>query len=221
MKLAYSLLDKPILIEENRISVLIIENALELRRAIGALKRQVSGADGEFVLSENGEIADIAKKADLVTDLFAIELDSKKMASKVTQYAVRAASDYSEEYQKIITQLNMLAAKVSTQMEFEASFSELENAEGIIKLFGFYVDDSTMSFPEKIVEYMRIHRLFFGTKLFSFYNLKALMDEPELIPFYKSVLYEKLNVLLIEDRQRTTLPQYENTVIVDNDLCVF
>lgn len=221
MKLAYPLLDKPMEIEENRISVLVIENPAELRRAIEELKQQISGAEGEFVLSENGEISDLSKKAVLVTDLFELELDSKKTAAKINQYAVRAAAEFAEDFQKIISDLNRLAAKISTQLEFEASFALLENPEGLIKLLGFYVDECSMSFPEKIVEYMRIQRLFFGIKLFVFYNLKALLREDELILLYKSVLYEKMNMLLIEDYQRVSLVQYENTVIIDPDLCVF
>lgn len=57
-------------------------------------------------------------------------------------------------------------------------------------------------------------------KLTAIYNLKACMSTEELELFYKSVKYEKLPLLLVEDIQRKAIPADERTVIIDEDLCV-
>lgn len=56
MKLAYPLLNSPIEFDENFISILIIENANELRKAITSMQQQCNGGQGDFVLSENGDM---------------------------------------------------------------------------------------------------------------------------------------------------------------------
>lgn len=60
-----------------------------------------------------------------------------------------------------------------------------------------------------------------GKKLFIFYNLKACLSPEELELFYRSVFYEKLNVLLVEDTQRGIKSFCEDTLVVDKDLCIF
>ena len=42
----------------------------------------------------------------------------------------------------------------------------------------------------------------------------------ELELFYKSVKYEKLPLLLVEDIRRRIIKEDEKTVIIDEDLCV-
>ncbi len=67
---------------------------------------------------------------------------------------------------------------------------------------------------------MRLHRAFFGKKLFILYGLKSLLSEDELGSFYRSVFYEKLDLLLIEAWQQLPPRQEEVTTIIDRDLCV-
>ena len=121
MKLAYPLLNTPIEFDENYVSVLVIENARELRKAIISLKQQVDGGQGEFVLSENHETVEIAKSVLFVSDPFSPEIDSKKISSKINQDACKSAAEYYEEFCRIICEINMLAEKWSTMRPLQSS----------------------------------------------------------------------------------------------------
>ena len=220
MKLAYPLLDRPIEFAEDTVNVLVLENAVELRKAVRSLKRQTDGEPGEFVLSEEHEPKDFSKLAALVTDPFSLELSSKKISTKLTQEASRTARELDDDLRRIMSDINSLAAKISAPMEFETIFTELEGADALIKMLDFCIDEAELSFPEAILEYMKLQRVFFNKRLFVFYNLKACLSETELSLLYRSACYEKYAVLLVEDRQRSALPE-EKTVVVDNDLCVF
>ncbi len=50
--------------------------------------------------------------------------------------------------------------------------------------------------------------------------MKSLLSEDELGSFYRSVFYEKLDLLLIEAWQQLPPRQEEVTTIIDRDLCV-
>lgn len=220
MKLAYPLLNEPIEFDENYISVLVIENAQELRKAIISMKQQCDGGQGDFVLSENHELLEMSKNVLFVSDPFSPELDSKKMSNKINQDACRTASDFYEDFQRIVAGINSLAVNVCSAMEYEVSFTELDDADQIIKLLNFCIDKSEISFAETLLAYMKLNRMFFGKKLTVIYNLKACMSIDEMKLFYKGVKYEKLPLLLVEDIQRRIIKEDEKTVIIDEDLCV-
>jgi len=111
MTLAYPLLNETIRFAENRVNVLVIENATELRRFLFCLKDQINGLAGELVLGENGDVIEMHKSAFLITDPFALDFDSKKLLTKITQDACFAGADFAEEFYSIMEQLNKLKAE--------------------------------------------------------------------------------------------------------------
>ena len=83
MKLAHYEFNNPIEFEENKINVIIIENAVFLRNIIETAENQINGENGEFVLSENGKITEMRKKAVLITDLFHLNTNTKSIISNI------------------------------------------------------------------------------------------------------------------------------------------
>lgn len=221
MTLAYPLLAEPILFAENKVSVLVIENATELRSVLLLLQRQCSGDKGEFVLAEDGTPMEFSRVAVLVTDPFSLEFDSRKLLTKLTQEACTAAEEFADNFHRIMVELNELGSKISLQLGFEAAFSAVESQDDLIKLMGFRVDTESLSFAEQVLEFVKLQRSFCGKKLVIFYNLKSVLSESELCSLYQSVRYEKLNLLLIESELRKQQKEFENTIVVDKDLCVF
>jgi CRISPR-associated protein Csn2 len=221
MMLAYPLLNEPIIFAENTVNVLVLEHSQELRQAVIDLQQQINGSEGAFVLSENFQPIELSKYAALVTDPFDLLLESKKLTGKINQVASHVGENYVEEFQRIAEEINNLAVQIGMNLDFEATFQPLERIETLVELMKFRVDKEELSFPEQILVYMRLYRRFFGIRLFIFYNLKACLDEEELKLLYRSICYEKLTVLLLEDVQRGQALPDENTVIIDKDLCVF
>ena len=59
-----------------------------------------------------------------------------------------------------------------------------------------------------------------GKTVFIFYGLKACLSREEQEMLFRSILYEKLDVLLIEPFQRENVIKEECVTIIDRDLCV-
>ena len=220
MTLYYPLLEQPLEFGENRVNVLIIEEPGELRRAVGELLEQTAGRTGEFVLGIDFAPAELSRQAVLVTDPFRLELDSRKMAGKILQSAVRAFEDRGEELREILGRINALAAEVGTCLDFEAAFTELEDPADLVRLLDFRVDREGLSLPEQLLEFMRLQRQFFDKRLFIFYGLKGCLTREELSGLYRNVFYEKLDLLLLEPFQRGAPMEGETVTIVDGDLCI-
>ena len=51
-------------------------------------------------------------------------------------------------------------------------------------------------------------------------EIKGFVSAEELKLFYKNAIYEKFKILLLESFQHEFRSEFENIVIVDNDLCV-
>lgn len=222
MTLAYPLLPEPIVFEENKISVLVVESTSELRKMILSLQQQATGYEGAFVLGENWLPVEISKYATLVTDPFTLDFEAKKIATRLAQQALAVAKEeYGEEFRGLLSELNTLAAEISTLLDFEVTFSEMESPEALVKQMNFHIDCQMLDFPSAVLEYMKLQQRVFGKKLMIFYNLKACLTEEEVRLLYKAVKYEKIQILLLEDRQRPGGEEDENVSIIDKDLCVF
>ena len=168
MTLIFPLLDEPITFDENRIQVLIIENPPALRRVIDELSAQSEGEPGEAVLAVDYVPCDFSKTAVLVTDPFHIDTASKRLLGKIQQAVVWAAEDHADTIHELLERINDLAASISLELDFNAAFDPLVNPEGLVRLLGFHMDNEGLSFPELLLEWMRIQWKLMGKRFLFF-----------------------------------------------------
>lgn len=221
MTFAYPLLNEPLRFEENSVRILVIESQPELRRFISVIQQQLRGLSGEFVLADGDNILDMAQNLLFISEVFSPDLNSKKFQSKIFRDACLVGAEFSEEFYALISNINSLAVKIGSALEYDAVCEPFDNLEDLVKLMGFHIDEGVLGFSERLLEYMELNRKFFGKRLFVFYNLKALMSPEEMVLFYRDALYRKFDLLLLEDCQRYSVEEYERVIIVDKDLCVF
>lgn len=216
MMLSCPFTEKPISFDGKTINVLIVENPVVLRNTITSFRN-----DGNpFVLSEEFKPIEWTKNAEFIDNVFDIDFFSKSLSSKINTEAFKIIENYPEETAELLNHINLWGSIISSQFDFNADFSVLEDSERIIKMLNFSVHTEDLSLPEMILEYMNICRKFFKKNLFVFLNLKSYLTIEEQQLFYKSAVYEKFNLLLVENYQHESIISCEKTVIVDKDLCV-
>lgn len=220
MMLAWNYLTEPLVFHENEAVVLVIENRPALRAAVESLRRQLEGENGDFVLSEKYELLEFSRAAFFLSDPFSPELDTKRLATKIGQAAAEAAENYAAELRELAAQVNELAFRISSELDFDASFTELDQGFELLKLMSFRVDQEELCFADRLLTMMKLNRNFFGKRLFIFYNLRQCLTEEELLSFYQAVFYEKYSVLLIESVQGMPRLSCEKQIILDEDLCI-
>lgn len=72
---------------------------------------------------------------------------------------------------------------------------------------------------DKIINYMNIISEIFNIKHFVFISLKNYFTEKEILDFYKYIIYNEFNVVLVEPNNVKTIQTKEKTYIIDKDLC--
>ena len=218
MKLAHIWLSEPIKFNENIVNVLVVESPHVYRSLINDLILQESGFAGDFVLSCKNETMEFYKKAAVISDVFRLDFDSRKIYSKLNNY-ICGIYEMDDNIRELFNDINDLGYKILEKLQFEADFNHFENVEDIIKVFDFKLTSNESSLAESLVEYVKIQKEFFGKELCIIVGLRSCLERDELEVFYKKLEYEKLNVLLLESHQTNEFLDCENVLIIDKDLC--
>ncbi|WP_337653715.1 type II-A CRISPR-associated protein Csn2, partial [Allisonella histaminiformans] len=69
-----------------------------------------------------------------------------------------------------------------------------------------------------IVVYIKIFTVLFGPAIFIFNQFRAYLDDAQLEEFYRTILDEKIPVMLMEGREYDKI-KGESWFIIDKDLC--
>lgn len=221
MTLAHPEFSRCIEFAENTVNVLVVENQPMLRRVVTGLLSQITCGDGgEFVLSDEHSIVELGKTAEFITDPFCISMSDKRFQTKINQEAVKlCCAELEEETACLLTSASRLGAALTVSLDFSADYTAPSDVSAFLKLLDLHIDSESMTLPERLIEYMKLCRRFFGKKLFVFLNLKSFLSDRELELFYGTVMYEKFDILLIEGVQREKSCSCERVYIIDSDLC--
>ncbi len=220
MTLMLPILPEPLVFAENQVQYLIIENPSALRETLMDLSGLSAGQTGDCILSEDFVPIGFGSNAALILDPFHLEFETKKLLGKIAAEAAAVAEPQGDRIMRLIYEINQLAADLCLAFDFDAVFTELERPEDLIRMMGFRPDGKDLPFAERLLTWMRLQRRFLGKRLFILYGLSAFLDTEELSSFYRSVFYEKLELLLIEPFQYRPPLDEEQVTIIDKDLCM-
>ena len=90
-------------LEENVIHTLILENKVYYREIILELLRQHKGLEGNFILSEKNKEISFDKHSYFISDLFNMDINSKKVLSKVYTTLQKQIEEDIAEYNQLIS----------------------------------------------------------------------------------------------------------------------
>lgn len=220
MMLMHQLFSSPIKFLENTTNVLVIENPLIFNKTIRELLQQKNGFDGKFILSENYTPIPINKNMEIITDTFTLNLDSKKITTKIHSLLKDISNiDLIQETQVLQKELNLYLSNLIQFCDYPLKYEQNIDIASIFKACNLSIDISYETPLEQIINYILLFRNLFNTKLFVFVNLKCILSKDEFINLYKTINYEKINILLIENTPKDIITPYEKIRIIDNDIC--
>ena len=219
MKLSHFNWASPIEYQEGKINTLVIENPKLFRDTVIAFIEQCYGLSHGYILSDKNDLLDFGKSVELITDIVKLSFDSRSFTTKINQIINDESKIFEERSRKLLAAINELGNDILLRLDFEGTFTELNDLSGVLKLLNFSVDAENMTPYERILEYMNLQTLFFHKKLFVLVNFKSYFTLEEQRDFLRYLQYKKLNVLLLESSCRERINPDEVLRIIDNDLC--
>lgn len=215
----YKRLEKDIFITEDSFTNLIITNQLYFRTFLINLKEQLE-SDTEFLLTyENDKEITLGKKAILIENILAPEVDEKKLATYIQKDVSNHLTDTNKDkFQKLVNQINEYIKEISYDYEipliFDNNISPLPFFKSI-SLTGYQDKDSFLSY---LVAEVRKQAFLNKKYLFFFINLHDYLNDEELNNFFYEMKKLEISFLIISGHLPSTISPYENIITLDEDL---
>ena len=222
MKIVVNFLNNQIDFDDNIFSI-EVENKVYLFRIIQEFNKITNGemSDVISVFDNKYNEINIKNKFDLYFDFFNLDINNKKIHSKIYEHIINNLSE--EDNVKIINHYNKIMKifnKELSNLNLDININEEIISDNIIKNIKIKVEQKD-SLLDNILQLIDINTLFKLNEFLVFINLKQYLSKIELIELYKYAVYNGVNLLLIDSYSYGPTLFNEKKLIIDNDLNEF
>lgn len=219
MKLVYPEYDLSLDIKENKVNVLVVENKAVMAEVVQTLYSQCCGEKGQFVFSEGEKILSLDKCANLITDIFSLNCNEKRILSKLYQEIEETAlENLVQEGREVSSALVFYLEKLCEEVPYHIAYQTEILPSMIMKMADVKFETEATSLLERIVEYLGITNKIFNYSVNIFVNLKLFLTNEEIQSLYEYAFYNKISLVLIEGVDGVRMPE-EQVTIIDVDKC--
>lgn len=222
-RLIYSEFDKPILLEENKFTVLKIEDKETYYKFLKDLYSQYNRGGECFNLSKNNKSLKFEKESLWINNLFDLEVNSRtrlrKLYAELEQNINR--TELSEQIlnlwlkiEEIINSYIILEGNLESKDEFIA-------IAAILELMGVqFYDDFDESLIDRLENFMILNRDYSSINLFVLNNATSVLNIEEIQELLMFSKREDISILYLDSEfDFNTLSSGYRGLIVDEDLC--
>lgn len=216
-------IENKIIFEEGKINVLEIYNKKFFRNIIGLLNGEEEADNNEIVLIENEKRIDLKKNVFVLTDLFNIDFNSKKIITKIfVELIENIKNRQDDELEKITLKLRNYLIEEINELPFEFNINSELEINDLLKAFNLKIDTTCYTTIVEKIEFIIniIANLKIATVLV-IPNLKIYLDREEIIEIYKYSLYNNIKLLILENSQAENIDKYEKKNIIDEEFDEF
>lgn len=204
---------------ENNVGVLVCENPHKFLEYCNDFLSQQRGADGKFLIEENGKPISFKKSGNIIFDFFNLSLSDKKIIGGLYAQLAEIVEDnmqqeYNELVQKLIAFIDTLAIDAPIAVDYNLDF-ELAD---ILKATKLHPLEEDRQLPEIVCDYLDATAKFLGVKIFVLVNLRGYLTDDEFVTILTYIGYSQYEVLFLERTQFTRVKN-EPMRLIDNDLC--
>lgn len=207
-------------LEENRISVLVIERKQLRLKIIQDLNRQCMGGAGGFVLSEHEKLLKIQNAMDILLNPFSFDCNNRKVLTKLFQ-EIRdcGIENYFTEKERINGLILTLFDKIMLNLPYNIRTTLDFDLVDLCKLYNVQIEETGDALIEGLLDYMKVMNQLCGYTVFVLLNFTMYLSSEELQNLYEFAAYQKIYLLLIEHFE-SELINNEKCCIIDGDSCI-
>ena len=222
MKIINKNWQRKIEIEDNIIYTVVFENKKYYRGNIFELINQHKGNEGSYILSSDNKEISFDKNSYIITDIFNIDINSKKVLTKIYNSLLKEIIEDIPSFNELSTNIRLYFEKLIFNSSLEIEQGEEIDMSSLLKLgdFKLYVEQDDIL--EKFVKFLKVLTELCGCKIIFVVGLHTVFTQDEIIEIYKEVCLNKINIINIEYQQFYNLSNenYKEIVyIFDKDNC--
>ena len=222
MKIINKNWQRKIEIEENTIYTLVFENKRYYRENIIELINQHKGNEGNFIISNNSKEIEFAKDSHIITDIFSIDINSKKVLNKVYSSLLKLVVEDVSKYNELSTNIKVYFEKLIFDSSLEIEQGEEIDMSSLLKLGDFKIHVDNDDILEKFIKFLKVLTELCNCKIVFVVGLHNVFTIDEIKEVYKEVCLNKINIINIEYQQFENISNenYKEIIyIFDKDNC--
>ena len=161
------------------------------------------------------------KNAVFINSPWDIDFENRQILKKLYecfQNAGLSEAYYKKKQIRLLQRYYSTSKSCSRRFLFRFVMTGIRILNCFFKAVNLQVDEEGLSLVERMVEYMKICTELIGPALFIFNQFRAYLDDAQLEEFYRTILDEKIPVMLMEGREYDKI-KGESWFIIDKDLC--
>jgi CRISPR-associated protein Csn2 len=223
-KIVHRFIEKQIILDQGKITNLVLENPRVYFQFISCLKDQINGiCDGDLVYSENDKMIDLKQKNILICDLFALEMTDKKIVAGLYKYILSQLSehDIENEYNSLNVQINIFLRMIKDSMPLNISYDDEIDLLSLLKLSNVGLSYEKGTFIDSFVTFLKTVNVLRGYDVFWTLNLHSFLSQEDIALLIKEINLLHFNIINIEAFQHNSSIKYENVIVIDQDLCEY
>ncbi len=213
--------DKKIEFDENTVNILEIYNQSLFTEVINNLNNQCNGEEenNTIVLMQDNERVDIKKNIYVLTDVFNIDFNSKKILNKIYGTLIQNIKNkQDDELENIALKLRNYFINEINELPFEFNMNSEVEITDLIKAFDVKIDSSCyITVLEKIEFIINLLAEFDLAKVLVIPNLKTFLQEEDLLELYKYSIYNNIKLLILENKHCENVLKYEKKNVIDEN----
>src|SRR3712207_4437227 len=145
-------------IRENHVLYLVVENPSMLVKISEDLIKQSEGQEGEILLLDpQGHEEKLSKIGSVISDIFSLTLNSKKILAKLYEEMEKEGERLLEQKETLNTGIVNLLEGYSFNVPYQNITFNLElQIADLFKLYNVKFEEVTRSLAEKLIEFIKI-----------------------------------------------------------------
>lgn len=156
MKIINNNWQRQIVLEDNLIHTIVFENKKNYRENILELIRQHKGYEGSFILSNNNKEVSFVKNSYFISDLFNIDINNKKIISKVYGELLKNVVDDIVEYNRITSHIREYFETLVFNNNLDLEYNDEIEVNSLLKLGDFKIQFEESNYLKKLIKFFKV-----------------------------------------------------------------
>ena len=221
MKLTHTELEKQLVFETGKAVEWIIESPASFSKYVRDLYEIMQDNEGKFTLSDEDEIIDFQKYAELIIDPFLLDFHNRQIQKKI--YAelqnLAVGSEFYLQTQELKSQIQKYFIDLEYASGYDLEIADEIDLPAIFKAVGIQLDGGNEeTLFERIAIYIKIMAELMKKKLVILVNSRSYLTSDQIDQIAELCMYSEVGLLLIENVQRD-FSKKRNYCIIDCDEC--
>lgn len=223
MNLKINYFDNQIKLNKENIQVIEIENKKTFYRLVKDLYsiKNNEKLNEIYFFDDNNQEINMYDKVELYINFFDLELNSKKNLNMLNKNIVNNINDQEKneilnDFKKLYKSFN----KILFNIDIPIILNNDITIEDIVKFFKISINKHN-DLLDNLLLLIDLEKNLKINEILFFINLKQYLNKEELIELYKYSIYNEIAIVLIDSQSYGIKLEYENKLIIDENLDEF